>query len=783
MNEVKREKKVEKNIRLDAQILVKKGARAVVWCGVGALSVYCRLPFGALPLVFALVCAADMRVLAIALGAMLAALGEETPWLLCGVLGTTVLLRVLIRLTLDSPFRRGERHSASEIIQQLFKERLKLRILLCAVSAFAFSLCTVAAGGFLYYDLVGLILCVLIAPALAFLAVGFFEKSGIWREVGFLVLVAGCMFGASQIVIYGVSAALAAGIFLVLAVTERKGILSGLLTAAAAGIAGAPKLLPVFAVAAVAMLVFLRISRSLAATSTLALGVVWSFYIEGIYALSGTLGGLLVGCLGYSAFCRLAAAPSSLKAESKVRVLEADELEEVRLLELKRRISALGGGLRRISEVFAKAERLSEDELCTLIDSAFAFSCDGCSEAAECRASGACSTAKQKAAEALLCGDGSLPYTQVRSVLPSCTRLSDILDEIGYNASPSLSGSDEPYLCCSDFADLLEEREAWGALYIDRELSEHLCTALSEVSPYVSGAAVYGKERRNIYIKLRAGEDEQRARESVCAIVKRAMPFEVECEDSDVGEVGDASGVSGGRCIYAGAVYMHQRPNLSVQCVYKRRRARKESRFCGDSISVFKNSDARFFAIVSDGMGCGKEAEAVSRICTEFLSNMLSVGGMSHKLCTALNTLLCRRREHKDRVQSECSSTLDLFEIDLISGDSGFFKSGSAPSYILHDGNLLKLRSHSMPLGILADTQAKESRFLLSAGDVIVMMSDGVCGEGEDCPWLYELLRRNAATQSLERIAELIVKYAVGNGSDDDISVVVLKVSESKYKR
>ena len=84
-----------------------------------------------------------------------------------------------------------------------------------------------------------------------------------------------------------------------------------------------------------------------------------------------------------------------------------------------------------------------------------------------------------------------------------------------------------------------------------------------------------------------------------------------------------------------------------------------------------------------------------------------------------------------------------------------------------------------MPIGILPESESKRYEITLSEGDVVVMVSDGVTGGEEECPWLFDLLRQNIETSGVERTAELIVKYAVGHGSEDDISVVVARVERS----
>ena len=64
----------------------------------------------------------------------------------------------------------------------------------------------------------------------------------------------------------------------------------------------------------------------------------------------------------------------------------------------------------------------------------------------------------------------------------------------------------------------------------------------------------------------------------------------------------------------------------------------------------------------------------------------------------------------------------------------------------------------------------------LLAGDVIVMVSDGVTQGREECPLLFEHIRARVLTHSAEELAESVVDFAVSQGSTDDISAVVIKI-------
>ena len=127
----------------------------------------------------------------------------------------------------------------------------------------------------------------------------------------------------------------------------------------------------------------------------------------------------------------------------------------------------------------------------------------------------------------------------------------------------------------------------------------------------------------------------------------------------------------------------------------------------------------------------------------------------------------------------ECSATVDLMELDLMGGRASFYKSGAAPTYVFRDGGLFKLRSKTVPLGIIKELDAKRISFDVGDGDTIVMVSDGVTGGREECPWLFELLKNAVESESLEHTVELICQRAQRENPSDDISVVVVRIEKT----
>ena len=191
---------------------------------------------------------------------------------------------------------------------------------------------------------------------------------------------------------------------------------------------------------------------------------------------------------------------------------------------------------------------------------------------------------------------------------------------------------------------------------------------------------------------------------------------------------------------------------------------------CGDAITAFE-ADGRYYMLISDGMGSGREAALTSSVAAMFLERMLTSGASMETSLKMLNKLI-RAGER------ECSATIDLAQIDLNTGEARFVKSGAAPSFIIRDGSIYRLQSKTVPIGIIRALDAEMIKFDVEEGDIIVMLSDGVARSFEECPWLLDMLSSDPdiLEGSPRSAAEKIVRSAAVRGSADDITAGVIRI-------
>lgn len=203
---------------------------------------------------------------------------------------------------------------------------------------------------------------------------------------------------------------------------------------------------------------------------------------------------------------------------------------------------------------------------------------------------------------------------------------------------------------------------------------------------------------------------------------------------------------------------MRAGPKLSVTSgVWGEKKADEE--VTGDVACMFANRSDCFYALVCDGMGSGREASVTAQISALFLEKLLSVSTAAGAALNLLNGFLRAR-------PGECSATVDLCEIDMITGEAHFIKCGAAPSYLLRGEQLFRIASGTMPLGILREVSAEETTFPLCSDDLLLFFSDGVCGEEENSAWIADTVRQASADYEARRARQQVRRQVMEDGAD-----------------
>ena len=195
--------------------------------------------------------------------------------------------------------------------------------------------------------------------------------------------------------------------------------------------------------------------------------------------------------------------------------------------------------------------------------------------------------------------------------------------------------------------------------------------------------------------------------------------------------------------------------------------ASPNTRLSGDSVD-FIERDGVFYSFLSDGMGSGAVAMRTSRFACRFLSEMIKEGNEA-LILDSLSGIIKHRGE-------ECSTTVDIFSFDLVSGEAAFTKCGAAPSYVKHADSIYRIRSRTSPIGLSASADSERVVARVEGGDYVVMLSDGVSVLPDDVSWLLEFLSRPTDKSAADYADELLALALENSKTEDDLTVSVMRV-------
>ena len=196
--------------------------------------------------------------------------------------------------------------------------------------------------------------------------------------------------------------------------------------------------------------------------------------------------------------------------------------------------------------------------------------------------------------------------------------------------------------------------------------------------------------------------------------------------------------------------------------------SRGKNRVCGDCFESFTDPSGALYVILSDGMGSGSRARIDSTLACSMAARLIKSGISLGAALETVNTALMVKSS------DESFATLDICRIDLNSGECVIYKAGAALSYIKCSDKLMRASLSSPPVGSGGRVTVPAQKFHVSAGDMIVMTTDGAV---LDDVWLSrELSRedRGAPAELAERIAR--AARSAENGREDDITIIVVEI-------
>lgn len=194
---------------------------------------------------------------------------------------------------------------------------------------------------------------------------------------------------------------------------------------------------------------------------------------------------------------------------------------------------------------------------------------------------------------------------------------------------------------------------------------------------------------------------------------------------------------------------------------------------CGDSFTVATIKGAEEMILLSDGMGTGQKAARESRLAVRMLEELLSSGFSPERAIKSVNSVLHLRSKGERFV------TLDLAVINLESAEADMIKVCAAPSFLKRGAAVNIISGSALPAGVFDTIEPTIQSLLLQAGDVLVMVSDGLLeAGGNSMNWLPAFLSVVDESDP-QRLADLIMGKAlerVRGQVRDDMTVLCSRI-------
>ena len=743
------------------------------------------LGYGARPMGFALLAAAGSGTPAVAAGVILWALFSARH-AAAPILTAAAMLaaRFVFPVFWET---RNKKAASGRIRERLtarfygkensFDELPLFRIALLELGLFAVGLGELISGGMLYYDLFGMLIAMSSAPVFfAAYYAAFDEAPGrktAWKEIGQTALLLSVVLALRTQTVFGFVPSAVVGFLLTLLISYYGGslrggvfgMLSGFLLSPAAGLS--------FALSGLTVGFFRRTGKALPFILGCLTGSVLLFRQEGLSALSSPVPDLIAAAAICVPLVRWTGIGKKLCFTEEdgfpEEMWNAQSVGKARQNERSERETAVTEAFRELSGVFAelseKMKRPDPTESRAIVDRTYEKFCSRCSLSTNCwvREHAATNDAMNHIAQKLY-QNAAVTEEDIPEYLSArCRETPKIVRELHYSMIEVLeeaAKTDKLSLLAFDYeaigrllseayAEETREEEA------DPKTAARIRRAASVLGLNASAVSVYGKRRLLIVAgglelgKTKMSPDKIRdTLGNVCRTALTLPDFEV---------TGDYVTMT-----------LRSARKYAVLCSMAEE-AREDETVNGDSSISFEGKDDYFYFLISDGMGSGADAAMTSGMCVTFLKTMLAAGNPIPVVLEMLSELLRAKKP-------ECFATVDLIRIDLLSGDASFFKSGAAPSYILRDGRLFKLSSRSMPVGIVKKLNTERIDFSLEAGDVIVMLSDGIAVGFEDSLALADILTYRYTSE--DTLDSMCRKILVGSetAGHDDMTVGMLKI-------
>lgn len=688
---------------------------------------------------------------------------------LCGLLGLRLVCSLMQRRDKRAVIL-GEQKQNS-LLDSLFCENVEVRVAICAFCAFGIGVYRVVSQNYSYYEIFVLIFFTILSGLLAY-TLSLNKKREL--PIAYAVLCFGLLYAIRGLELFSLDVSIIIGYALILYVSKHLGAIKAGAFGLILGLCQASAFTPIFSIGGIVSGLLWSISPYLAIMSGFALSVGYGVYAGGYNALISITPELLfVSLIMYPLLrFKMLPVPDFIKENAKgiksidTVILESrDKRDKERLSTLTTTFESIAQLIKDASDKSKVPSRMDFSSLCLEACEYFCHSCPKYSicwekdiSTTECNIS--------KLGEELFLNGAVDKQTVEERFLHRCPNIDRIIDKINLQSKERLVSTvknNKLEVASYDYEQISRllfstQSEQIKDEYIDRQLSERLARVCAKIAFECDEIRVIGRQKKQI---IATGVNIERTK---CTIdtLKRELEKALQATISTPEFIAQGSYAT----MYATTTNLFKTKELFDSKI------KDGEEINGDSFASFDGLGSKRYMLLCDGMGSGYDANITSTMCTSFLKSILSVTGEKEIALAMLNSLIRARG-------LESSSTIDLLEIDLMSGKGSFVKSGAAPSYIKRGDKVFKLQSKTMPIGIMRDLDAEELSFELQGGDICIMLSDGIVATKDDNEEMMKLIRSHSE-ENIDTLPKKILEEAKNRSIiGDDMTVCIAQIKKA----
>ena len=751
---------------------VKMILAEILTFALGFLLTPLRFAMGVYPFGIALLCATTSYTLFAYAGAILSIfffMGGDLVYIIG--LSCALILRLVASLVGKQETRTvpllGERREGS-FFSGVFSESLSARIFVSFAVSFGIGIYLVLINGYTFYDIFGLVFFSTIVPILTFGFSGAFDKT---RTKGRLISACTIAFALIYLLrgkeLGGIDFSIVFSYALVLYTAKNASLGASATLGALFGLAIGTPFAPTLALVGIISGIVFKFSYYLGIMSAFILAMGFGIYVSGYEAIAyfapEALGASLVmypllkfEILPRPAFLR---ASENKKSVEEIALLRQDEQTRREIRDMSESFEEIADMLYETARQVKSPTRQDFEKMCFEVCEGYCFSCPKNEICWKRDPETTKLNVLKMSDEAFLKNDVDFRLLEERFIhrCPNIEKISadiskkskDVIRDNIKNDRLSISANNfeltSKMLSAVSFTPGENDEE-------NLKYSEVALRVASSLGLYFEKIEVKGGSKKHI---IAAGVDPKR---SLCT--SEELRLELEKELSIPLEAPVLTEHDGSYSLEINALATYK-----TSCTILSKPKGKEPN--GDSAISFLGKNDKEYYLIADGMGTGDEAHLTSKMCTSFLEKILKVSSEKEIALSILNNFVRAKNV-------ECSSSIDLLEIDLVGKGACFLKSGASPSFIKRGNNVFRLISKTAPIGIMRKLDAEKLDFHFEVGDICVMLSDGVASGKGDTSWLSSYLKETDST-STEEIANEILSLAKAHSkAKDDMSVIVI---------